>query len=87
MLNFFNEILLNNEILGSNLGYKYINIAGKTVYIMGYKEILVFTNDTMSFKVSGKKVLTIKGVDLSLKEMDGEVAMICGLISVVEVIG
>ena len=87
MLNFFNEILSNNELLGSNLGYKYINIAGKTVYIMGYKEILVFTNETMSFKVTGKKILSVKGVDLSLKEMDGEIAMICGSISVVEVVG
>lgn len=87
MLNFFNEILSNNEIIGSNLGYKYVNIAGKMVYIMGYKEIVIFTSDVMSFKLSGKKVLSVKGVDLSLKEMDGEIAIICGSISVVEVIG
>lgn len=87
MLNFFNEILSNNEIIGSNLGYKYVNIAGKMVYIMGYKDIVTFTSDIMSFKLSGKKVLSVKGVDLSLKEMDGEIALICGSISVVEVIG
>lgn len=87
MINFFNDILSNNELFASNLGYKYLNIAGKMVYIMGYKEILVFTSETMSFKLAGKKVLSIRGADLSLKEMDGEIAMICGLISVVEVIG
>ena len=87
MLNFFNEIISKNELLNSNLGYRYINLAGKTVYVMGYKEILVFNSDTMSFKVAGKKVLTVKGADLSLKELDGEVAMVCGFISIVEVLG
>lgn len=87
MLNFFNEILSNNELLSSNIGYKYLNIAGRMIYVMGYKDILVFSNEIMSFKLHGKKVLSVKGVDLSLKEMDGQIAMICGLISIVEVIG
>lgn len=63
--------------------YKYINIAGKLVYIEGQKGIVGLSKDEISFKVH-KKVCTIKGTDLYIKYYDNSTAVVCGsIISVV----
>ena len=68
-----------------NIGYRYVNLGGRAVFVMGYNEILQFNNDWIILGLSKKRKIHIKGVDLSIKEMDKTSLLISGYVSVVEV--
>lgn len=65
--------------------YRLVNISGKVLYIEGHTGINLLGNKEMSFKVK-KKILTIRGENLTVKYFDKSTAMILGKIVQVEVI-
>lgn len=65
--------------------YRLVNISGKVLYIEGHNGINVLGQNEMSFKLK-KKILTIKGEDLTVKYFDNSTAVVLGRIVQVEVI-
>ncbi len=65
--------------------YRLVNISGKVLYIEGHTGINILGQNEMSFKLK-KKVLTIKGDNLTVKYFDKSTAIVLGRIVQVEVI-
>lgn len=85
MLFMVEEILSRAGIELDSIGYRYINLGGRVVYIMGYVNILDFGQDTMVFDLSQNKKLVIAGVDMDIAEMDDTGVIIRGSIRSIEV--
>lgn len=65
--------------------YRLVNISGKVLYIEGHTGINILGQNEMSFRLK-KKLLTIKGENLTVKYFDNSTAIVLGRIVQVEVI-
>lgn len=65
--------------------YRYVNVAGKYLYIEGHKGILLLSDDEMVFKLK-RKNLSVNGTDLQIKLFENSTAVVSGNIINVKVI-
>lgn len=86
MLFMVEEILNRAGIELDSIGYRYINLGGRVVYIMGYINILDFGQDIMVFSLSQNRKLVIAGADMDIAEMDDTGVIVRGSIRSIEVI-
>lgn len=68
------------------VGFRYLNLGGKVVYIIGFKNILKFSSGEISFKINNSTIIAVKGNNLYIKEMDSNSAMVCGEITSIEAV-
>lgn len=78
MLNIFNELLSKFPFLKDKRNYKYINLNGKLLYVMGFRRIIKYENEEIVLKVINGELLNITGKDLSIKDMEKTSITICG---------
>jgi sporulation protein YqfC len=88
MFSFLQEIndFLELPITSTVAGYKYVNLAGKLLYVQGYKDILSFSELEVILKLKEGE-LKIKGKNLNIKELNLNSIVIEGKIAQVEQIG
>lgn len=84
MINLVSELLENISISNQSIGFRYLNLGGKILYLIGFKSVLKFGKNEITFKIDNKTIISVKGEDLYIKEMDNCSAMICGSIFSVE---
>lgn len=65
--------------------YKYVNVAGRYLYLEGHFGILMLSDDEIVFKLK-KKAIHINGSDLKIKSFENSVAVVSGKIINVKVI-
>lgn len=73
MFNFFNEFTLSKELKG----YRYVNINGKQVYVQGFKNLLLISDEKIILKVDDKEI-EILGTNLNIQELGNKVILING---------
>ncbi|MGN1227729.1 MAG: YabP/YqfC family sporulation protein [Christensenellales bacterium] len=86
MINLVNEMLEKISFTGESVGYRYLNLGGKVLYLIGFKSVVKFSNVEITFKINNSTIISVKGANLYIKEMDTTSAMICGEISAVELV-
>ena len=88
MFSFLEEIndFLELPMTSTITGYKYVNLAGKLLYVQGYKDILSFSQEDVTLKLKDGE-LKIKGKNLNIKELNLNSIVIEGKIAIVEQIG
>lgn len=81
-----NELLERISLTQEIVGFRYLNLGGKVVYIIGFKNILKFSSGEISFKINNSTIIAVKGNNLYIKEMDSNSAMVCGEITSIEAV-
>lgn len=84
MINLVNELLERVSLGCEEIGYRYLNLGGKVLYLIGFKSVVKFSSEEITFRINNAIMITVKGVGLYIKEMDTTSAMICGEIKAVE---
>ena len=84
MINLVNELLSQISLTKENIGFRYLNLGGKVVYIIGFKSIIKFSATNITFKINNSCILSVSGENLYIQEMDTSSAMVCGQIKIVE---
>ena len=88
MFSFLNEIndFLELPMTSTITGYKYVNLAGRLLYVQGYKDILNFNEHEIVLKLKEGE-LKIGGKNLNIKELNLNSIVIDGKIILVEEVG
>ena len=60
--------------------YRYINYAGKKVYVQGFKSLLIFNEEEISLKIKNGE-LSIFGANLKIEELGRDTVLISGNIN------
>lgn len=84
MINLVSELLERVSLGSEEIGYRYLNLGGKVLYLIGFKSVVKFSSEEITFKINNATMIAVKGVGLYIKEMDATSAMICGEIKAVE---
>ena len=80
MINLVNELLSQISLSTENIGFRYLNLGGKVLYLIGFKSVLKFSSSDITFKIDNNTIISVIGENLYIKEMDTTSAMICGSI-------
>ncbi|MDD4211273.1 MAG: YabP/YqfC family sporulation protein [Clostridia bacterium] len=88
MFNFLGEINDSLELPLTSVfsRYKYVNLAGKMIYVQGYKDILNFDEQEVVLKIKEGE-LKIVGKNLNIKELNLNSIVIEGIIILIEEVG
>lgn len=86
MIDFFDEIskMTNLPLDLINQGYRYVNFAGKSLYVAGYKKIIVLSKDEVVLKLP-KGRMKVVGQDMVIKDLNLSQLILVGKIISVEV--
>ncbi len=86
MIDFFDEIskMTNLPLELINQGYRYVNFAGKSLYVAGYKKIIVLSKDEVVLKLP-KGRMKVVGQDMVIKDLNLSQLILVGKIISVEV--
>lgn len=80
MFNFFGELKNKCKILENKInGYQCVMIDDSMLYVEGFRGILTFSEDCISFRVF-RGVITVEGKGLMVKEMSQSTITIIGKI-------
>lgn len=87
MLQFFNEIndLLEVPLTSVAGEYQYVNLAGRAVYVQGYKDLLTFEDNKIGLKLKEGELM-ITGKKLVIKDLNINSIVVEGIIQKVEVL-
>ncbi|MBQ8749390.1 MAG: YabP/YqfC family sporulation protein [Clostridia bacterium] len=86
MINLVSELLDKISLSSESVGFRYLNLGGKVLYLIGFKSVLKFSSNEITFKINNSTIITVRGDNLYIKEMDASSAMVCGEIKAVEAI-
>ena len=84
MINLVNELLSQISLTSENIGFRYLNLGGRVLYLIGFKSVIKFSGTVITFKIDNTTIISVIGENLYIKEMDTNSAMICGWIKSVE---
>lgn len=78
-----NEIEKLMSDAGASVGYRIVNLGGKSVYVEGIKSVISLSESEMQFQLK-KGLIIISGTNLKIKYLDLSTCTITGEIRVVE---
>lgn len=84
MINLVNELLSRVSLNAEDVGFRYLNLGGKVLYLIGFKSVVKFSSEEITVKINNSTLVTVSGSGLYIKEMDATSVMICGVIKAVE---
>ena len=82
-MSMMNEIEKLMSDAGASVGYRIVNLGGKSVYVEGIKSVISLSESEMQFQLK-KGLIIISGTNLKIKYLDLSTCTITGEIRVVE---
>lgn len=70
--------------VGTSIDFRTINLGGKSLYVEGIKSVIELSSEQVQFQMK-KQVLSVLGIDLSIKYLDVSTCVLKGKILKVEI--